>query len=171
MDLKAVYKGFAGATPDGKLPKLNAPGMDGLYDVTIESSENFVSFETGNGVSWKAICTLDSCDNGKFKPGTQCSLVIHGLSDPTEFKQQLAHGNQKAVMAAALTSKYEEDVNAYDASQPWEDLAAQCSPEGSTCLKDARIRVQVITETAKRSQKQFGRMTCTPLPKRGAKVA
>lgn len=168
MDLRKAYQGMQEATPDGKLPKINAPHMDGIYDLEVDFTENFVSFETGNGTSFKAECTVLSCDNGKFKPGTKVAVVIHGITDPTPFKKELAFGNQKALMAAAATSKYDEELNAYDQGFDWIELACQCGVPESKALAGARIRAQVVTDVAKKSGKPFGRTTYSPLSLKAA---
>lgn len=166
IDLRKAFKGFSGATPDGELPKINDSNCDGVYDFEVVSTSKFLSFNSGT-YSFKAEVIILACDNGRFKPGTKASIVVHNILDGNgetkgikSFTLSKAWGNVKAFLATALASKFEVEITAYDddcGGDPWEDVIAQALEVEDTC-KGGKGRVQTTTVNAQQSGKPFAKM-------------
>ncbi len=151
----AAFKGFGGATPDGNLPKLNDRDKnDGRYLCTVRQTSSFESFES-DGISVKAEVEVVQSDNPQFKPGSKASIIIHGITAPKEYTRAKALGNSKAMLAAAMTSKFaeteDEIVDPCDDSLPWEEeYVPRFYPEdGSIDLDGARFWLQCTASTSK----------------------
>lgn len=191
MDFKSAYKGFNEATPDGRLPKINEAedppqqnGKDGTYDVVVIESEAFRTEKKAMGL--RVVVEVESCNNGRFKPGTRGSLVFHNLSGDgiEDWMLKLSHGNLKDFLAPALSSAYDteivptqEDID----GESWIEYLAQCSvgeltgDPPSKALTGARVRCQVTTALSKgrRNGKpnKFARCSFVALPKAETKAA
>ena len=148
-DFRKAFKGFGGATPDGQLPKINdRDAPDGCYELEGISSEAFDSHES-SGLSFKAVVNVISCDNGRFKPGTQASVIVHNLDNAKEYVRKKAHGNVKGLLAACLTNLFcpigAEPIDPLDPELPWEDeYIPQICEKGSTFIAGARFKVQTL---------------------------
>jgi hypothetical protein len=129
MDFKKVYQGAVTATPDGQLPKLNEPEVDkagrvtgakdGRYVFEVISTSEFKSWEAKT-MSYKIHLKIVSSDTGRFKPGTEASIVVHnfrtyeGGNSIEDFNQVKSFGTVKAFLAPALSDKYGEEIKATD---------------------------------------------------------
>lgn len=166
IDFKKAFKGFGGATPDGDLPKINEANCDGIYDFEVVSTSKFKSFNSGT-YSFKAEVIVHGCDNGRFKPGTKASIVIHNILDGNgetkgikDFTLAKAWGNVKALLATVLADKFEADIGPYDddcGGDPWEDVMGMACEVENTCT-GGKGRVQTTTTSAKQSGKDFAKM-------------
>jgi hypothetical protein len=157
-DFRKAFKGFGGATPDGNLPKVNdRDAPDGTYELEAVMSETFDSFES-EGLSFKAEVIVHSCDNGRFKPGTHASIIIHSIDADKPFIQAKAQGNVKGLLAACLTNLDtfigEDPIDAMDPSLPWEEeYVPSICEKGSTFLAGARFRLQTVGSVTKNNFK------------------
>jgi hypothetical protein len=165
MDFSKAFQGFSEATPDGQLPKINAPHMDGIYEFEVISSEGFhPKDQNEDSYSFKAEVMLLSATTNKIPVGQKASIIIHGLVGGKDYVKAKHWGNLKAFLAAAMGSLTGSDVSPLDQSQDWLGLV-QMACEVDDTLQGARVRLQVNTEKAGKEKdgKEFAKMNFEPI--------
>lgn len=172
---REIFKGFKAATPDGSRNKLNSVDPidhTGSYILEIMSTGTFSSDES-NGEAFKCAVLVRESDNPKVKVGQEMALIYHGLTDNKDYIREIALGNIKALLAAAMTYLFSEpdvEIEPNDESQEWEDMIVQACEDEET-LKGALIgcKIQYTPPSKKsRSGKPFGKSTFFPVDTRAA---
>lgn len=95
MDYASLFSGLDEASVSDSLPK----HTDG--DFTLKVDELKI-VDGQNGLAFVIECEIQTSTNEDFPAGTRSSVVINGLKSDNKTKKQIAQGNLKGFLAAAL---------------------------------------------------------------------
>ena len=142
INARELFAGLNEASAEGRNPKLD---KNGQYAFEILATKLTKGYNSGITfvIEFKLI---ESSDPQNFPVGRECSITINRLQDPKKENRDLALGNMKQFLAAAISDvDFGDGQKTYydpNSAQDWVGFGVLCAEE-STYLAGARVRVQI----------------------------
>lgn len=141
------------ASAEGRRSKLD---KDGFYAVKIDKITTAKSFENGGAKSYVVEMTVLESDNPLIKVGQERSITINRLWSEVDYEVDLALGNLKAFLAAALCdeeNRYVDPEGVLDGDEDgWVKMIDMSFQGDGAAFVNLKLRVRIERIDTKKSK-------------------